>query len=1048
MRTLTAEQQHVLESSSRSTHLLVEVDRGSGYESLSDLEGRDWVKSVMYGQDLDAPTQTATVTLFKNIYDLSLAPLVDGSKLNQDGVLLDVANPIRIRQATIAQDRLPSASDFVDIFEGEIDKVSWSRDVVLQCRDKGGGNLVDAFIETQRQYGSTPSGDPVEDVIQDILDDNNEFLDTLLFDYTWNGTTTVTTPNTSEVAVGDYIGLPSGSNNAPLFPIASIIPNTSVTITNPSSRTIPTGSGANTSVLIPAARRVTLFSVNGTSGTPFLGSDSPGFNISPYIQSKENIAEAVRELAGLVGYDVKYLFHDNTSAFQLVFSNPLRQIAARGTISLTGQPNAGDTFTVNSTVFTAVVSSPAINEFVIGSSVGQTASNMGVALRTGSEADNLDVFSPIASTDVVIDWGTLGTVGNSIVFTEALTNATADGGGFLGGTRAGSDGPTTPDFTFGPDRYFGISNIDVSREDIRNVVQVTFFDPDDSNERFTVRRQDDASIAKFRRRYMEITEGTASQIDTFEEASTFADLVINDLSEPIANQSVTMPYFWAAQPSDFYRFLANDRHYDTDQDLSVVSIRHSLTRDRTETVVHVRGKPAGGVKRWLKVEGRPGVNPAQDLFDNEAPSNLSILSGIGEVTIEYDDPRTITPPIPDWTITNVHLQLGTADFTANDSNLVQQTRSTRVTISPLTPGADYTVKLAFVDSVGNVGATSTFITQAASEVGAFHQNLDQEWANIIQNGEFTVTSLPAEETTDPPDNWQTVRVSGPNFIADPALWGSGDEVYFTSSQSLTETGNRAIRIDPSLGSSSLPGVQTTNLFPITGDQIHIFEAGLQATNVATSAIVRFRGYEADKSTVAFTITRSGTLPGGANTWHREIVINRIAAAARWFEALAVQDDATAGILYVDRLKTFRAVPSFYVFRQTTTQSIATSTVTKVEFNAEDHDHGSDFDSTTNYEFVCPEDGDYSFTSTITMQQIAASSFVRLRIFVNGSSTIRGPIFYNGSGGSADVIASVSTDSIRLDRDDTVDIRVEHDHGSNRVILTGLGTSNFSGSRIQ
>ena len=56
--------------------------------------------------------------------------------------------------------------------------------------------------------------------------------------YTWNGTTTVTTADTSEVSVGDFIGLKSDNQ---LFEIDSIVANTSVTILNPGALTIPTG---------------------------------------------------------------------------------------------------------------------------------------------------------------------------------------------------------------------------------------------------------------------------------------------------------------------------------------------------------------------------------------------------------------------------------------------------------------------------------------------------------------------------------------------------------------------------------------------------------------------------------------------------------------------------------------------------------------------------------------------------------------------------------------------------------------------------------------
>lgn len=64
----------------------------------------------------------------------------------------------------------------------------------------------------------------------------------LTVDWTWNGTTTVTTTDTSDVAVDDFIRLDSDEQ---FFQIQSIVPNTSVVISNPGGATIPTGTGAS-----------------------------------------------------------------------------------------------------------------------------------------------------------------------------------------------------------------------------------------------------------------------------------------------------------------------------------------------------------------------------------------------------------------------------------------------------------------------------------------------------------------------------------------------------------------------------------------------------------------------------------------------------------------------------------------------------------------------------------------------------------------------------------------------------------------------------------
>lgn len=73
---------------------------------------------------------------------------------------------------------------------------------------------------------------------------------TVAADFTWNGTTTVTSADTSEVAVDDYIGFIADANKN-LFRITAVTAGVSVTITNPGALTIPTGSGASGSMINP-----------------------------------------------------------------------------------------------------------------------------------------------------------------------------------------------------------------------------------------------------------------------------------------------------------------------------------------------------------------------------------------------------------------------------------------------------------------------------------------------------------------------------------------------------------------------------------------------------------------------------------------------------------------------------------------------------------------------------------------------------------------------------------------------------------------------------
>ncbi len=294
MRTLTADQTEILTKRNRAVFVRAWVDRGSSdWVDLTDLEGRDWVQGVEYGASVEQAAATATVSLFNRVDNLNLAPLVDGSKLNASGTILDLGHPIYVETATMPQDTPPSSGDWVEVFRGEIDAIDWERNPIrLRCRDESG--VLDRFIESQVKRPFDVAVAPVEDVMQEILD-------------------------------GEL------------------------------------GEGV-----------VTLFSITGDATTPFKAADSPGWMIPEYIQKKQPLIQALRVLADQIGWVVRYLWNDNTSAFELTFYEPGRELAARGTLSFTGQPTATETWVLNSTTMTAVAASPSTDEFEIGSTVAET----------------------------------------------------------------------------------------------------------------------------------------------------------------------------------------------------------------------------------------------------------------------------------------------------------------------------------------------------------------------------------------------------------------------------------------------------------------------------------------------------------------------------------------------------------------------------------------------------------------------------------------------------------------------------------------------------
>jgi hypothetical protein len=109
---------------------------------------------------------------------------------------------------------------------------------------------------------------------------------------------------------------------------------------------------------------------------------------------------------------------------------------AVGTITFTGVPAAAGTLTLNDTTITCAVAPTGVDEFAPGATTAEAATNLANCVNNGSEHAN--VLAVADGATVEVSWLEYGTVGNETVFAESLTNCTADGSGYLGGTQAGS----------------------------------------------------------------------------------------------------------------------------------------------------------------------------------------------------------------------------------------------------------------------------------------------------------------------------------------------------------------------------------------------------------------------------------------------------------------------------------------------------------------------------------------------------------------------------------------------------------------------------------
>ncbi len=170
---------------------------------------------------------------------------------------------------------------------------------------------------------------------------------------------------------------------------------------------------------------------------------------------------------------------------------------------------------------------------------------------------------------------------------------------------------TVADDIFGPSEYFSVNNLNIALTDIRNYVEV--FWKDSSGEEHSTVRTDPTSMAAFGERYMSIgLEATKNLITTEPEAIRLAEAARNELAFPYAVQEIENSYYPYAELGDYYEWIANNQHYDSNQKFAVAAFRHEGRGGDITTTITTRGKPAAYRKRWFRLEsGQP--NDAEPL---------------------------------------------------------------------------------------------------------------------------------------------------------------------------------------------------------------------------------------------------------------------------------------------------------------------------------------------------------------------------------------------------------------------------------------------------
>ena len=524
------------------TNVAITQNPGSNIVDMSDYKGYNWIKSVEMSHDLDNPVSSASITLVRQIEEMSLSPLITASLPNQShGVsspILDITNKFVIETATISMDQSPASSDWVEVFRGYIDEIDWGdSEVTLNCRDLGGKYQDWWMVSPPRDsdgnytgYGNSPYEDNPLDlfgVMANLLSTQNETYATTTgahaASYTYNNV--------------DYYLYTIGGDDTSLA-----------------------GAGSNKKTNTAGTGNVT---ISDASNVVNAGSGSTKFT------TECSVGQGITVEAGAT--DFSTIIDEIISDTQVKVQDYRSGALTNATFTLDQSP-----------------------QYIPKRIFDVKDKNLMDAARSMAQS---------IGWDFRFKW-------NDDVDTGLAEDSTPNGAFVPTVFCPHRDRVSTNvDFTFSPSLYYDLSSLATSTARIRNHVKVHYLqvqqnsdgDPTTSNSTY-VEAENSTSIAKYGRRSMILggDQGGIGLINTAIEADRLARLALKDLQDPEIIQEIDLPYFWAAEVGDYYKFEANDDHYSSDQTLAVHSITHSISEGEATTSLTCRGKPAGGLNSWLQ----------------------------------------------------------------------------------------------------------------------------------------------------------------------------------------------------------------------------------------------------------------------------------------------------------------------------------------------------------------------------------------------------------------------------------------------------------------
>lgn len=174
-RVMTEELKALLGGRQRRDRIWLFVEDADGTQQ----DRSSFLTGFRVSYSIDARVGNATVRIRREHGAGTLAPLVETSPLNLKldgsyGPAIEKGRHFSIWVAPVAWNATPALADAFPIFCGRIDGHDFSSsDATFYGRDIH-GRIADTFIEIVRQYGAPEPGQPIQEMIQQILSDNTK----------------------------------------------------------------------------------------------------------------------------------------------------------------------------------------------------------------------------------------------------------------------------------------------------------------------------------------------------------------------------------------------------------------------------------------------------------------------------------------------------------------------------------------------------------------------------------------------------------------------------------------------------------------------------------------------------------------------------------------------------------------------------------------------------------------------------------------------------------------------------------------------------------